>query len=111
MEQREDEAKDILMPLGADYDALDISKALEMHQQEQRTPQERLAFRASIAAKSICAETDEEKKQQFEEFVQKMDRALEAFENPIKVWLRSVFLKAAHHRIDPYKHTAKNMQQ
>ena len=109
--EREEEAKKVLQSLGVDYDAFDICQALHMHQQKQRTPPERLAFRASIAAKSICAQTDEEKKLQFEEFVQNMDRALEAFENPIKVWLRSVFLKAAHHRMDPYKHTAKNMQQ
>ena len=64
LQQREDEAKDILMSLAVDYDALDISKALTMHQQEHRTAEERLALRATIAAKMINAETEEEKTKQ-----------------------------------------------
>ena len=110
LEQREEEAKEILKSLGVDYDAFDISTAIAMHQDEH-TAEQRLALRASIAAKSIYAETDEEKKQQFEEFVQKMDCALEAFENPLKDWLRSTFLKAAHHRMQPWRHAPKHMQK
>ena len=111
LEEREKEAKEMLMSLGVDYDSFDISTAIQMHQAEH-TAEQRLALRASIAAKSIYAETDEEKKQQFQEFVHNMECALETFEDDkVKEWLRSTFLKAAHHRIEPWRHTSKNMQK
>ena len=111
LRQREKEAKDILMSLRVDYDALDMTSALAMHQQEQCTAEQRLALRATIAEKMINAETEEGKALQFELFVQEMARSLQDVDNPTKAWLRASFLKAAHHRMHPEKHAAKHMQK
>ena len=110
LKQREEDAKGIVMSLAVDYATFTISQAMTMHQQQDRTPQERLALRVTIAEKMINAETHEERAMQFAFFKQQMECSLQHLDKGIKDDLRASFLKAAHHRMEPLKHAAADMQ-
>ena len=106
LEDREEDARRILKSIGVDYATLTITQALTMHQEQHRTAEEKLALRVSIAEKIIDAETHEERAIQFAFFEREMERSPAVTDS-----LRAPFLKAAHHRMQPWKHAAKHMQK
>ena len=77
--------------------------------QEHCTLKERLALRVTIAKKMINGRTIEEKKEQFDIFEKEMESSIQDLDKPVQDVLRSAFLKAAHHRMEPSKHLAKHM--
>ena len=111
LQEREDEAKKVLMTLRVSYDALDMATALAMHVQKHYTSEQRLALRVAIAAKMIPAKTEEAKALQFASFVKEMDRSMPCVDDPTKTELRAIFLKAAYTRKEPKKHAAKHLQE
>ena len=111
LKQREDIAKQVLRAMGVDYDTLDLSTALRMHQQQHCTLEERLALRVTIAEKMINGGTVEQQKEQFDTFAKEIDISIQDLDKSQQDVLRSAFLKAAHHRMEPWKHLAKHMQK
>jgi len=77
--------------------------------QEHCQLEERLALRIIIAEKMINGRTIEEKKEQFSSFQKQMENSIQDLDKPLQDDLRSAFLKAAHHRMDPLKHLGKHM--
>ena len=111
LKQREDMAKQALQSMGVAYDTLDVSTALRMHQQQHCTLHQRLALRVTIAEKMINGGTVEQQKEQFDTFAKKIETLIQDLDKSLQDVLRSAFLKAAHHRMEPWKHLAKHMQK
>ena len=79
--------------------------------QEHCKQKERLALRVSIAKKMINGRTMEKQKEQFDTFAKEIETSIQDLDKSLQDVLRSAFLKAAHHRMEPSKHLAKHMQK